>query len=96
MEATDVAGTSGGGMETFVLIQNPGTAPAVVDISFQTGAGEVPPAGLQGVSIDAGTRRTVKANDYVPDNYNELVLHQWTHIARECFHGSRLHCIQPA
>jgi uncharacterized repeat protein (TIGR01451 family) len=63
-------GSTGGDMETFVLIQNPGTTAATVDIAFQTDAGEVAPAALQGVSIAAGSRQTFKANDFVPDNYN--------------------------
>ena len=63
-------GSTGGGMETFVLIQNPGAAAAVVDVSFQTDSGEVKPNDLQGVGIEAGTRRTFKVNDYVSDSYN--------------------------
>jgi len=63
-------GSTGGGMETFVLIQNPGTTDATVDIAFQTDSGEVAPQSLQGVTIAAGSRQTFKANDYVPDNYN--------------------------
>ncbi|MDI6831635.1 MAG: DUF5719 family protein [Actinomycetota bacterium] len=63
-------GSTGGGMETFVLIQNPGTEAATVNVSFQTDSAEVEPAELQGVGIAAGTRRTFKVNDFVPDSYN--------------------------
>jgi len=58
-------GSTDGGMETFVLVQNPGATDAKVDIVFQTGAGENAPDSLQGVTIPAFSRRTFKVNDYV-------------------------------
>ncbi|MBN2027955.1 MAG: hypothetical protein JW854_14495, partial [Actinobacteria bacterium] len=58
-------GCTEGGMETFVLLLNPGSSEASVDISFQTDAGEVAPLDLQGVTIPAFTRRTLRLNDYV-------------------------------
>ncbi len=63
-------GSTGGGMETYLLIQNPGAEAAKVNVSFQTGSGEMKPAELQGVEIAGGTRRTFKVNTYVPDNYD--------------------------
>jgi 2',3'-cyclic-nucleotide 2'-phosphodiesterase (5'-nucleotidase family) len=58
-------GSTSGGMETFILIQNPGTANARVNVKFQTDTGEKVPGGLQGVIIPAGSRWTIKVNDYV-------------------------------
>ncbi len=63
-------GCTAGGMETFVLVQNPGAEAAKVSVSFQTGAGEVAPEQLQGVPVEAGSRRTFKVNDFVPDAYD--------------------------
>jgi 5'-nucleotidase/UDP-sugar diphosphatase len=60
-------GATDGGMETFVLIQNPTASTAHVDIAFQTDTGEVLPPSLQGLAIPANTRRTFKVNDYVTD-----------------------------
>jgi 5'-nucleotidase/UDP-sugar diphosphatase len=62
-------GSTDGGMETFVLVQNPTDADVHVDIAFQTDAGEVAPPDLQGVTIPAQSRRTFKVNDWVT-NYN--------------------------
>ncbi len=63
-------GSTGGGMETFVLVQNPAENDAHINVKFQTGAGEVAPPELQGVDIPAGSRRTFKANDFVPDEFD--------------------------
>ncbi|WP_287155675.1 5'-nucleotidase C-terminal domain-containing protein [Candidatus Solincola tengchongensis] len=58
-------GATAGGMETYILVQNPGDDPVHVNIAFQTGGGEVAPAQLQNVEIPGKTRRTFRANDYV-------------------------------
>jgi cysteinyl-tRNA synthetase len=58
-------GASDGGMEAFVLVQNPAASPVHVNIKFQTDTGEQAPAALQGVEIPARSRRTFKVNDYV-------------------------------
>jgi 5'-nucleotidase / UDP-sugar diphosphatase len=58
-------GSTGGGMETFVLVQNPGDDDVMVNVKFQTGEGEVAPEMLQGITIPANSRRTFKANDWV-------------------------------
>ena len=63
-------GSTGGGMETFVLIQNPEIVDAVVDVTFQTGSGPVVPAALQGLVIPAGSRFTINVGDYVPDEFD--------------------------
>ena len=60
-------GSTDGGMETFVLVQNPGTSPVHVNIKFQTGTGEKAPSDLQGAVIDPTSRRTFKVNNYVTD-----------------------------
>jgi len=58
-------GATAGGMETYVLVQNPGDDPVHVNVTFQTGGGEVAPLDLQNVEIPARTRRTFLANRYV-------------------------------
>jgi 5'-nucleotidase / UDP-sugar diphosphatase len=62
-------GSTDGGMETFVLVQNPGAADVHVNVKFETGSKEIAPAELQGIAIPANSRVTVKANSYVTD-YN--------------------------
>ncbi len=52
------------GMQTYVLVQNPGPSSAHVALTFQTGSGEV--AGPE-VDLPAGRRTTFLANTYVPD-----------------------------
>ncbi len=58
-------GCTGGDFETFVLVQNPGSTDAVVDLTFMTSTGSVP--GPQDYVIPAGTRHTFKVNDSVTD-----------------------------
>ncbi|MGQ9703899.1 MAG: 5'-nucleotidase C-terminal domain-containing protein [Actinomycetota bacterium] len=58
-------GCTAGGMETYILVQNPGDSPVHVDIAFHTGGGEVAPPELQDLEIPARSRRTFRANDYV-------------------------------
>ncbi len=58
-------GSTDGGMETYILVQNPGDADMHVNIAFQTGEGEVEPPELQGATIPAKSRRTFKVNDWV-------------------------------
>ena len=48
-----------------MLVQNPYSSAALVDLDFMTGAGVVP--GPQDVSIPAYSRVTFKVNDYVTD-----------------------------
>ncbi|MBC7230517.1 MAG: bifunctional metallophosphatase/5'-nucleotidase [Actinobacteria bacterium] len=63
-------GSTGGGMETFVLVQNPGDSDTHVNVKFQTAEGEVAPPELRGVTVPANSRRTFKANDWVPEEYD--------------------------
>jgi N-acetylmuramoyl-L-alanine amidase len=58
-------GSTDGGMETFVLIQNPNPTDVHADITFQTDQGLQSPPSLQGVAIPASSRRTFKLNDYL-------------------------------
>ena len=55
-------GCTAGGIETWVLVSNPGSAPVDVDMALQTAQGEV--AGPRD-TIPAGTRRTYNLADYV-------------------------------
>ncbi len=60
-------GCTYGHMDTWVLVQNPGTAEVTVDLTLMTSSGELKPEGLQGVVIQPGTRRTFRLNDFVTD-----------------------------
>ncbi len=60
-----VEGSTQGGMETYILVQNPGSTDVSVGITFQTDKGELRPQELQGVTIPAASRRTFKVNDFV-------------------------------
>ena len=60
-------GCTGGDFETFVLVQNPGTAEVTVDLILQTSSGEQRPALLQDQAIPAGSRRTFRLNDHWTD-----------------------------
>jgi hypothetical protein len=55
-------GATAGGMETFILVQNPGGSEAEVSLTFITESG--PQQGPTAV-LPPHTRRTWKANDYV-------------------------------
>ena len=58
-------GSTMGGMETFVLVQNPNATQVTVDLTFMTSTGPVP--GPQDFPIPADSRVTFKVNDYVTD-----------------------------
>ena len=60
-------GCTDGGMETFVLVQNPNPDDVTVDVTFMTGSGVVAPGALNDVLVPANSRVTIKANDYVTD-----------------------------
>jgi hypothetical protein len=63
-------GSTGGDMETWVLVQNPGAAEVHVNLKFQTDTGEQSPPALQNFAIPPTSRRSFKVNTYVPDNFN--------------------------
>ncbi len=52
------------GMDTWVLVANPGSAAASVSIMLITDSGPVVPPSLQGVQVPAGSRRSFRLNDY--------------------------------
>ena len=58
-------GCTDGGMQTYVLVQNPNREDVHVDLTFNTGTDEISPAELQGVLIPAGTRQTYLVNNWV-------------------------------
>src|SRR4030067_296838 len=58
-------GSTDGGMETFILIQNPNPTDVHADITFQTDKGDESPPALRGLTIPAASRRTFKVNDYL-------------------------------
>ena len=58
-------GSTDGGMETFILVQNPGPSDVHANITFETDTGDQSPPSLQGVTIPAASRRTFKVNDYL-------------------------------
>jgi hypothetical protein len=58
-------GSTMGGMETFVLVQNPNPGQVTVDVNFMTSTGPVP--GPQDFPIAGNSRVTFLVNDYVTD-----------------------------
>ncbi len=59
-------GSTAGGFETWVTLQNPGTKDADVQLTFMTATGTVP--GPK-VAVAAGHRETVDVSKTVPDNF---------------------------
>src|SRR4030042_538484 len=57
-------GSTDGGMETYVLVQNPNPNDVKVDLKPQTDSGEQAPPELQGVTIPASSRQTFKVNNF--------------------------------
>jgi hypothetical protein len=62
-------GATAGGMETWVLVQNPNTSAVTVDLTLQTEGGPLTPAGLQNVEIPAASRHSFNLGLYV-ETYN--------------------------
>jgi hypothetical protein len=58
-------GSTDGGMETWVIVFNPGDSATDVSMAFQTGGGLVEPPELQGINLPARTRITLRVNNYV-------------------------------
>ena len=58
-------GCTAGGMETWVLVQNPNAAPVTVSLTLMTDAGEKKPEGLQDQQIPSGSRRSFPLHSYV-------------------------------
>jgi hypothetical protein len=59
-------GSTAGGMETFVLVQNPNSSSANVKLTYMTDQGEVPGPS---VSIPANSRMTFNVSSTVPDTW---------------------------
>lgn len=60
-------GSTNGGFETWVLIQNPGDQPSSVAVNFMTDSGQqAGPA----IDLPAHSRKTINVADTVPNNWN--------------------------
>jgi DNA-binding beta-propeller fold protein YncE len=65
-----VEGATAGGFETWTLIANPNlVSPQTVNVTYLTAGGPISPPALQGMVIAPGQRISIRANDYVPDNF---------------------------
>jgi hypothetical protein len=62
-------GSTDGGMETYILVQNPGDTPVNVEVTFMTGSSSEIPEELRSVPVAANSRVTFNAGAYVTD-YN--------------------------
>ena len=62
-------GSTAGGMETWILVENPNAVPVTVDLTFDTAEGQVAPPELQGVYIPAESRLSFNAGSFVT-SYN--------------------------
>jgi len=60
-------GSTAGGFETWVLVQNPGTLTAKAHLTYMTPNGAV---NGPDVTLAPGTRQSVKVNDTVPNNFS--------------------------
>ena len=60
-------GSTGGSFETWVLVQNPGSEAATVDLTYMTEAGAVPGPSLE---LAPQTRQTVNVAWTVPDTWS--------------------------
>ncbi len=57
-------GTSAWGFTTYVLVQNPSSSAATVNITFMTGTG---PVAYPAFSMPANSRKTIRVNDFLPN-----------------------------
>ncbi|MER3454167.1 MAG: hypothetical protein C4318_03295 [Acidimicrobiia bacterium] len=65
-----VEGATAGGFETWTLVANPDTnASQTVNVKYLTSSGLVAPSALQGIVIAPGQRISIRANDFVPNNF---------------------------
>jgi len=60
-------GATAGGMETWVLVQNPNDEAVSVDVSFLTASGEYSPSELQNYNLSPHHRISIYAGTYVTD-----------------------------
>jgi uncharacterized repeat protein (TIGR01451 family) len=66
-------GSTGGGFDTYILVQNPGSDRASVTVTFASEAGPVKPVNL---SMAPWSRATIRMADYVPDCWQVSTLVQ--------------------
>jgi hypothetical protein len=62
-------GCTAGGMETWVLVQNPYASNTTVNLTLMTDGGELKPPGLQNVTLPPHSRKSFNLGDYVT-SYN--------------------------
>ena len=60
-------GSTGGGLETWILVQNPNDSPAQVSLTYMTPSG---PVNGQAATLAANSRKTFFAADVVPDQWS--------------------------
>lgn len=60
------AGSTSGADNLSLAVLDPGATPAVVDVSFSTGAGTVSPPAFQGLSIGAGQLQVLDVGHFLP------------------------------
>ncbi len=53
------------GMDTWILVSNPGAEAATVSLVLDTGEGQQAPAGLQDLAVPAGSRASFHLNDFL-------------------------------
>jgi Tol biopolymer transport system component len=63
-------GCTAGGMETWLLVENPLGEDVEMNITMQTDAGLIAPDELQGYVLPAHSRSTFNLNDYILETYN--------------------------
>ncbi|MHB8781745.1 MAG: C45 family autoproteolytic acyltransferase/hydrolase, partial [Candidatus Geothermincolia bacterium] len=82
-------GSTANGFETWLLVANPGSETATVDISFATENGEIP--GPRGLAIEPGHRETIDASRYVTSAHvSAAVVSDRPVVAeRSCYWNSR-------
>jgi uncharacterized repeat protein (TIGR01451 family) len=64
-------GSTGGGFDSWVLIENPTTADTTANVTFMTASG--PRAPIE-ISVPANSRYTIRVSDFVPDDFHVSTL----------------------
>jgi hypothetical protein len=60
-------GSTNGGFETWILVQNPGDQPSSVSVTYMTDSGQ---QGGPNLTLPAHSRKTINVADTVPNNWN--------------------------
>ncbi len=76
-------GSTDGGMETWIMMENPNPDPVTADLVFDTGDGEVAPPELSGLTIPASSRISCDVTSYITT---------YDLATRVISHGGRLNC----